>query len=861
MSRVPFAQVQGGVVSVGEPQLGSLDAAAINSGAGALEGIGRGLSAVGDVVDHMAQAREARQVSDELTKAQDTLADHRITLEQDSDTKSRAAKFQAKADEVRTAAAERLPGRALENFNIRFNTIMRPMQLQVKQQARSEEIQQFRTGLADDLDKMATASVFAKTDQERQAVQAEVSKKLEDAVRTGNVTALGAGQFKKAYLGRVDAALAGEMIRSNPSAAVAALGDTEKFKYLDAAQRVELRSRAQQRAESLGVQARAELRADAGEFIADLRTGAATGQLPDEGSYKQLMARAGGDKSAIGVRIKQAWDFAKSVETDTSGKTIPQIQARIGELQRGSVPPDETNYNQANADMKLTPQEQALYKRHLGNVAGPGGVTNPDGSRSTLYQASVERDGKTYNIPTVWGGKIVPPEEAIKLAEAQGFDQFPSYGSAAEAEARYGRMHGYMEKDRATATPRELHEARALHAALQARITARDKDPASYALQNYPTIAEQLATADKQTASQDANEQAQAADTRRLAWQALLDAQRREGVAEHRLQLLPHDAAEAMRAKFLTAEGQSRADLVDQVRGQFGDQWDRVQAQLWHGKPAPADVQVLSALPDGASLPKVEVAEAFKVTEDQAKQVLGPQRMTAIDEATRAAVSAMAPTFAQAPDGPRFLATYQTAIEKLARLYAMRGEGDDGRAAQRAADRLFFDHWETVGTVRVPKVEGLPVAEASAVRGAQQTVIDAMPKLELATPAHDKGITDTQARDMLVRSIRSNGYWMTTADDKGMVLMAGPGLPVRFADGQVLVVPFDSANTIAANRQAARNLTRREVAAIGPGGEQLPVELGHDDGPPNSGLLPRWLRPDYSALGTRAFQQSGGNMP
>lgn len=108
---------------------------------------------------------------------------------------------------------------------------------------------------------------------------------------------------------------------------------------------------------------------------------------------------------------------------------------------------DLTNFNAAHGALKMTPQEQALYMRHLANVTGPGGVDNPDGTRSTLFQMTFERDGKAYVIPTVWGGKIVPPEEAIKLADKEGLDKFPSYPSSDEAEARYDALHKYMEKD------------------------------------------------------------------------------------------------------------------------------------------------------------------------------------------------------------------------------------------------------------------------------------------------------------------------------------------------------------------------------------------------------------------------------
>ena len=127
--------------------------------------------------------------------------------------------------------------------------------------------------------------------------------------------------------------------------------------------------------------------------------------------------------------------------------------------------PFQSNLDAAHQALNLTPQERALYERHLTNLTGPGGVDNaptpdnPQGSRSTLFQTSIERGGKHYNIPTVWDGKILAQfddkgkftgaPEAEKRAEAYGLDKFPSYNSEAEAEARYQQMHQFMDQDTA----------------------------------------------------------------------------------------------------------------------------------------------------------------------------------------------------------------------------------------------------------------------------------------------------------------------------------------------------------------------------------------------------------------------------
>lgn len=105
------------------------------------------------------------------------------------------------------------------------------------------------------------------------------------------------------------------------------------------------------------------------------------------------------------------------------------------------------NLDAAQSALGLTPQEYALYARHLANLWGTGGVDNPDGSRSSLYQVGFDQGGRQYNVPSVYDGQIILPDAAIARARQSGLEQFPSYPNADAAETRYGQMHGYMDKD------------------------------------------------------------------------------------------------------------------------------------------------------------------------------------------------------------------------------------------------------------------------------------------------------------------------------------------------------------------------------------------------------------------------------
>lgn len=846
MARIPFAQVAGDVVSVAPPPAIDLGTASQAGGGPVLAGIGRGLSAAAEIGEKLVQARDSVNVSNALVDASVELDRFRGDLDRDPDVAGREAKFAARAQEVKAAAAEKL-GRAgaIDNFTIRYNQLSRTMQLQVMHAARDEELQSFRFDLADNLDKLATRAAFARSDAERQVLQAEAEKTIADAVRTGRINAVAAGTLRKSYLGRVDAALAGELVRAAPGTAIAALGDPEKFKYLDAPTRVQLRAQATQRAESLSAQANAELRAD----IASYTQARSAGQPVPPGVGEELIARAGGPNSRLGRQLVATRTFYDAVDQNTQTQSLPTLRANVERLEnpkaedraKGS---DQLLFDlgvarvvrrqQAEAERRATQDYHAIEREYEG-VRRAG---EPFQRIGDMLRMAADLDPS--------GGLVASIRERDSLYDRLAATKGEG---AADVQQRISAIDALRDASGALSAERVM-ERGALIAARDRKLEELTRDPAAAALKYYPTIAESFQRAD--AAAQSGNDSA-ALDERNGAWAALLAAQRREGVPDHRLALLTHDGAEALRQKLLTTtDGQQRVDLVDQMRGQFGDHWPRVQAQLWQGKPAPGDVQVIGALPAGANVPKTEVAEANRITDQQATEVLGGKRLTTIDDAVRRAVEPMAAAMSQAPDGPSFLATYQGQIEKLARLYAIRGEADDRTAAGKAADRLFFDHWEIVdgvggATVRVPKVQGEPAVPASAVRDMQRAVMAALPKLDLETPGGLPGTTAAQRRDMLVQTVRSSGYWMTTADDKGMVLMAGPGLPVRFADGLPLVVPFDSAAALDAIGQARRNLGRRitignaDSYLIGPG-----EDPGSDPGPPAAwvpdGNLARFLR-------------------
>lgn len=188
-------------------------------------------------------------------------------------------------------------------------------------------------------------------------------------------------------------------------------------------------------------------KADILAFGQDVKNPSASARLSEpiwQAAFSKSMSVFNTEGVAQLHAMHDVWQFQQATRGLSPGQQLQQQGV-------GQPPPAPfvSSLGAATKDLNLTPQEQFLYQRHLDVLqATNGGVPNPDGKgNSTLYQTSVEHDGKTYNIPTVWDGKFLSAKDAVERAGAVGWDKWPSYSSDDAAEARYSQMHGYMEKD------------------------------------------------------------------------------------------------------------------------------------------------------------------------------------------------------------------------------------------------------------------------------------------------------------------------------------------------------------------------------------------------------------------------------
>ena len=78
----------------------------------------------------------------------------------------------------------------------------------------------------------------------------------------------------------------------------------------------------------------------------------------------------------------------------------------------------------------------AITRHHYTNIANGMSVENADGSLSTVKNITIERDGLHYVLPTIWDGREVDTQTAIRNSTNINIE-WPVFNSEEEANAWY----------------------------------------------------------------------------------------------------------------------------------------------------------------------------------------------------------------------------------------------------------------------------------------------------------------------------------------------------------------------------------------------------------------------------------------
>lgn len=482
-------------------------------------------------------------------------------------------------------------------------------------------------------------------------------------------------------------------------------------------------------------------RVELSETIADVEAASRSG-ITYEGP---LPTRA--EFNVYGDKAQERYDsFQRIVELggDIQAAALANPQEQAALLAKNS-PTAPSRASAGVESLGLTPAERKLYERHLHNL-DTAPVRNADGSGSTLLQMTVEMDGRTYSIPTVWDGKVLSEDKALARAKSEGLENFPSYATREEAQARYDAMHRFIEKDVqsgvrqvASAGFKDAQERQQILATSIARINKeREDDPARFAIQRIPAVSaayQAMVTAGPDNATASAEQyvnqvQAAAADL---------------GIQSPKV--LPDEFAGQIVGGFYDQKegGEPAAERIIAERQRWGRAWPAVWSQI--SKDLPGAAYVIGA---GMSVEAGRrLAEVSTVDRPQLDKWLATQNVKPADVKTAVASSLnnAALSLAGQPGADKLFATLADSAERLATRYVGMGKGVND-AAEQAANEVFnerysfFDHNEA--TIRVPKpYDGREVKSALKVVTRDLSGVPRVDESQWVTLPNDAGVALT----------------------------------------------------------------------------------------------------------------------
>ena len=98
--------------------------------------------------------------------------------------------------------------------------------------------------------------------------------------------------------------------------------------------------------------------------------------------------------------------------------------------------------------MEISNKEQNLIKYHREVLANKEHMIE-DGALTSIYIVGVTNpaDGRIYNVPGYFDGKIQSDKNAADRARSIGWDKYPSYENGEQANRAAQKLHKIIEQD------------------------------------------------------------------------------------------------------------------------------------------------------------------------------------------------------------------------------------------------------------------------------------------------------------------------------------------------------------------------------------------------------------------------------
>ncbi|EKC5520907.1 hypothetical protein OP256_001271 [Vibrio parahaemolyticus] len=342
---------------------------------------------------------------------------------------------------------------------------------------------------------------------------------------------------------------------------------------------------------------------------------------------------------------------------------------------------------------------------------------------------------------------------------------------------------------------REAKQFSSISRALNARNTAIASDPAKFVMKN-----DIVSNAFKNAL--DSGDFSVYART-------TLAEQERIGVPSGMTRILDKDAAKSVVMNY-NKGGESAADLIDNLRTQYGQYFPQVMKDLYKEK-LPANAATVAILGDAPAA--TYLSEADRIGFKTLKENIGSDGYKEVQTGVSGLIDG---DYSDSITGLANQSTIKkqitTSVETLSMYYLDNGLADSASdAADKAFKEIISDRYQfrqsgdTFGlggnTYRVPNEINGKQPNVDEIDEKLDGILEIVPKMSLMSPA-DPRIENDEVREKVYKR-RLHPRWLTRGDDAGVELVDQNNVPVLTADGRKIFYSWDDLENIDVDSMAS----------------------------------------------------------
>lgn len=320
----------------------------------------------------------------------------------------------------------------------------------------------------------------------------------------------------------------------------------------------------------------------------------------------------------------------------------------------------------------------------------------------------------------------------------------------------------------------------------RAIIAEREKDPAAFAINRLPVVAQSYRDLSAALADPTKSPEDRAAAARDFATKTIME-QQRIGIPAAGIAILPRSYVDSLKSRLTNPKGsggpQAVAEQIENEAKLWGDNWNSVYRQV--AKDVEPIVRVI-----GSGLEKSTARLVAELAPMQVKDILKDEDTDKAKEINAAVLTAFKPFRSSVitgnEGGVAVFNDYRVSGEKLAAYYVVKGEGATD-AAEHAFKDLLGHKYEFRDTYRIPK--SLPFRPDDISIGLMVAKGE-LSKFNIAPERDDiGGLSDAYLQRETEKNFKRDGIWVTSPDESGLMLTYKDEA-VRTKDNKPLIVPW-----------------------------------------------------------------------